>query len=117
MNFRRIENEARFSLEKMQKTNLFDTKNFFCDVYGLEPGQEQKPHSHSDADKVYYVAAGTGVFESEAAGTGVFVVGEEKREASAGEVVFAPSGLQHGVSNPGDSRLTLLVFMSPNPNH
>ena len=74
MNFRSIEKEARFSTEKMQKINLFDTRNFFCEGYGLEPGQEQKPHSHSGADKVYYVAAGTGVF----------VVGEEKREASAG---------------------------------
>ena len=107
MNFRSIEKEARFSTEKMQKINLFDTRNFFCDVYGLEPGQEQKPHSHSGADKVYYVAAGTGVF----------VVGDEKREASAGEVVFAPSGLEHGVRNPGEARLTLLVFMSPNPNY
>ena len=104
--FKSIQDEVRFSAEKMRKVNLFETKNFFCDVYGLEPGQEQKPHSHAGADKVYYVIEGSGTF----------TVGDETREATIGEVVFAGSGSAHGVRNTGEKRLVLLVFMSPNPN-
>jgi quercetin dioxygenase-like cupin family protein len=97
---------AEFSDEKMRKINLFETKNFFCDVYCLEPGQEQKVHAHDGEDKIYYVLAGGGSF----------VVGGETRELSQGQIVMAPAGAPHGVKNSGDQRLTLLVFMTPNPN-
>jgi hypothetical protein len=42
----------RFSPEKLQKLNLFETERFFCDVYCLEPGQEQKAHAHPGSDKL-----------------------------------------------------------------
>jgi mannose-6-phosphate isomerase-like protein (cupin superfamily) len=97
---------AEFSDEKMRKVNLFETKNFFCDVYCLEPGQEQKVHAHEEEDKIYYVLTGRGSF----------VVGDEKRELGERQIVMAPAGAPHGVKNDGDRRLTLLVFMTPNPN-
>ena len=97
---------ARFAPDKMQKVNLFETKHFFCDVYCLEPGQEQKPHSHADADKVYFVLSGRGSF----------LVGEETQELGERQIVLAPAGLPHGVRNMSTERLTLLVFMTPNPN-
>ena len=97
---------AQFAPEKMQKINLYETPNFFCDVYCLEPGQAQKPHSHDDADKLYYVLDGSGMF----------LVGDEERELSAHQIVIAPAGAPHGVRNTSEARLTLLVFMSPNPN-
>jgi quercetin dioxygenase-like cupin family protein len=97
---------AKFSTEKMQKINLFETRNFFCDVYCLEPGQEQKVHAHDGEDKIYYVLEGRGSF----------VVGDENQEHGAGQIVFAPAGAPHGVKNTGDERMRLLVFMTPNPN-
>jgi mannose-6-phosphate isomerase-like protein (cupin superfamily) len=97
---------ADFSSEKMRKVNLFETKNFFCDVYCLEPGQEQKVHAHEGEDKIYYVLDGRGSF----------VVGDETRELGANQIVVAPAGAPHGVKNASDQRLTLLVFMTPNPN-
>ena len=97
---------ARFSPEKMQKVNLFETGNFFCDVYCLEPGQEQKVHAHKVEDKLYFVLEGRGRF----------TVGEESREYGKDQLVFAPAGSEHGVRNTSDARLTLLVFMTPNPN-
>jgi len=97
---------AEFSGEKMRKINLFETKNFFCDVYCLEPGQEQKVHAHEGEDKIYYVLDGRGSI----------VVGDETRELSRGQIVMAPAGAPHGVKNAGGQRLTLLVFMTPNPN-
>lgn len=78
----------------------------FCDVYGFEAGQEQRPHAHAGADKIYAVLEGRGIFR----------VGAEERELGPGAVIHAPSGVEHGVRNNGPDRLTLLVFMAPNPN-
>ena len=96
-----------FRPEKMAKVNLFETPRMFCDVYCLEPGQEQKPHAHAGADKIYYVLEGEGLF----------TVGEEQQSLGEGTAVLAPSGVDHGVRNASDARLRLLVFMAPNPNH
>jgi mannose-6-phosphate isomerase-like protein (cupin superfamily) len=95
-----------FLPEKMQKINLFETRNFFCDIYCLEPGQEQKVHAHQVEDKIYYVLEGRGSF---------FVHGEA-RELGANQIVLAPAGQEHGVKNTSSERLSLLVFMTPNPN-
>ena len=60
MSFLNVQDRFRFSPEKMQKVNLFETADLFCDVYSLEPGQGQKPHTHPDATKFYYVLQGQG---------------------------------------------------------
>ncbi len=94
-----------FSQDKLKKVNLFDTERMFCDVYGLEPEQEQKPHGHGGSDKVYYVIDGRAEF----------LVGDERLEGGPGYACLAPAGLTHAVRNPGPSRLALLVFMAPKP--
>ena len=96
---------AAFSAEKMKKVNLVDTANLFCDVYGLEPGQEQTAHRHAVGDKLYYVLMGTGVIQ----------VGAEQREVRPGDLVCAPAGEEHAVRNTGGGRLALLVAMAPKP--
>ena len=107
MEFKDVFEAARFNPEKMAKINLFETRNFFCDVYCLEPGQEQKAHAHRDEDKIYYVLSGRGEF----------TVGAETAQLDDRKIVFAPAGEIHGVRNTSESRLTLLVFMMPNPNY
>lgn len=97
--------QVRYAAEKMQKTNLHDTPRFFCDVYGFEPGQTQKAHSHAGSDKVYVVLEGRALIR----------VGDEEKELTAGESVLAPAGPDHGVTNPGPGRLAMLVFMAPRP--
>lgn len=91
-----------FSDESFQKLNLFETERMFSDVYCFEPGQEQTPHTHEDADKVYYVLEGKGTF----------IVGDEKQSLSAGEAVIAPAGAKHGVRNDSDGNLRTLVWMA-----
>jgi mannose-6-phosphate isomerase-like protein (cupin superfamily) len=90
----------------MQKVNLFETERMFADIYCLEPGQEQKRHAHTGADKIYFVLEGTGHFH----------IGGEERELGADQIVLAPSDVEHGVRNESAQRLVLLVFMAPNPN-
>ena len=106
MRTRNINSERRFSLEKMQKVNLFETERMFADIYCLEPGQEQKRHAHSGADKIYLVLEGAGRFH----------IGDEERDLGADQIVLAPADVEHGVRNESQSRLVLLVFMAPNPN-
>jgi mannose-6-phosphate isomerase-like protein (cupin superfamily) len=96
---------AAFSPDKMKKVNLFDSARMFCDVYGLQPGQEQTAHAHAGSDKVYYVLDGVGHFR----------VGAEERTVGDGYAVFAPAGQSHAVRNPGPGMLTVLVFMAPKP--
>lgn len=106
MDVKNLKSERRFSAEKLQKLNLFETERMFADVYCLEPGQEQKPHVHSGADKIYLVLEGSGRFH----------IGDEDRELGVDQIVLAPADTEHGVSNNSDTRLVLLVFMAPNPN-
>ena len=106
MDCKNVSDWVRFAAEKMQKINLFETKNFFCDIYCLEPGQEQKAHAHPDEDKIYFVLEGRGTFQ----------VGDEFQELGSGQTVFAPAGSVHSVKNESGERATLLVFMTPNPN-
>ena len=96
----------RFSPEKLSKNNLFETAQMFCDVYCLEPGQEQKPHSHDDATKFYYVLEGQGLF----------LVGENERQLGPGELAWSAPGEAHGVRNTSSERLVLLVAMGPHPS-
>ncbi len=105
--FRKISEARRFAPDKMKKNGLFETDRLFSDLYCFEPGQAQAPHTHEGSDKIYFVIEGRGLFQ----------IGEEERELRKDDIAMAPSGLRHGVSNPGPERLVLLVFMAPKPLH
>ena len=95
-----------FHTQKMQKVNLFETERFFCDLYCFEPGQEQKTHTHTGADKIYYVLEGHGTFH----------IGGESRDLHEQTIVMAPSGVEHGVVNSSNARLVVLAYMAPKPS-
>ena len=108
MEIRDISDLIRFSDEangKMQKIPLFESDKYFCDLYCLRPGQEQRVHKHSESDKIYFVFRGQGAFH---------IAGEE-RVLTAGTAVIARPGQDHGVCNTSSEDLVLLVFMSPRP--
>ena len=96
---------VEFNPEKLKKVSLFDTENFFCDIYCLEPAQSQKVHSHGDSDKVYYVLKGSGKV----------TVGSEEKVLTTDEITIAPAGEDHGVVNHTQDKLVMLVFMAPKP--
>lgn len=106
MEYRDVLQNKIFSTEKMKKTGLFDRPYFFSDLYCFEPGQVQKPHTHHDSDKTYFVLEGRGTFK----------VGDEELVLGEHQLVLAPAGVEHGVSNRTDQQLVLLVTMAPNPN-
>jgi quercetin dioxygenase-like cupin family protein len=105
MDVRKIEELIRFSDEKMQKLPVFESPKYFCDLYCLKSGQDQRVHRHPESDKIYFVLRGKGLFH---------IAGEE-RQLTAGEAVLAKPGEDHGVKNSAAEDLVLLVFMVPRP--
>jgi quercetin dioxygenase-like cupin family protein len=102
---KRVSEHVGLNAEKFYKTTLFQSEALLLGLNCLEPGQVQKPHDHADQDKFYYVVEGNGRFQ----------LGNDQITASAGEVVLAPAGVVHGVTNEGNGRLTLLVGIAPSP--
>ena len=100
-----LESLVRFSGDKMQKVPLFDSEKYFCDLYCLNPGQDQRIHIHEESEKIYVVMRGAGLFH----------IGGEERELESGQAVIARPGEAHGVRNAGQQDLVLLVFMTPKP--
>ena len=96
----------RFSSEKMQKVGLFSSDGFFLDLYCLEPGQTQKPHTHEGSEKVYLVQEGSGRFQ----------IGDNEKTLGPGEAVMAASGELHGIVNDSQARLVVLTLMVPPPS-
>ena len=105
MEVRRLSDLIHFSVEKMQKLPVFDSPKYFCDLYCLKTGQDQRIHSHAESDKIYVVLRGKGSFH---------IAGEEN-ELGEGEAVIARPGQDHGVKNSSAEDLVLLVFMTPRP--
>jgi mannose-6-phosphate isomerase-like protein (cupin superfamily) len=105
MEVMRVDDLVRFSVEKMQKLPVFESPKYFCDLYCLKSGQDQRIHTHAESDKIYFVLRGRGMFH---------IAGEE-RELGSGEAVVARPGQTHGVKNSAVEDLVLLVFMIPRP--
>ena len=95
---------ARYQPDKMAKVDVASSKHLICGLNCFEPGQAQKAHAHKGADKLYYVVEGSGEFS----------VGAEKRTLSAGELLYVPEDLEHGVTNTGTGRLSVLIVITPN---
>ena len=106
MSFADTHEQRRFSSEKLQKVNLFETPQMFCDTYCLEPGQAQKVHAHAGATKFYYVIEGEAVV----------TIGARTQVVRPGGLAWSVAGEDHGVRNESEARCVLLVAMAPNPN-
>jgi len=102
---KRVEEHVGARAEKFYKATLFRSDALLLGVNCLEPGQAQKPHAHAGQDKFYYVIEGNGRFQ----------LADHTITAGAGEIVWAPADMIHGVQNVADGRLTLLVGIAPAP--
>ncbi|WP_135821582.1 cupin domain-containing protein [Halostella litorea] len=78
-------------------------ERFSAGVVRLEPGKGHERHTHPDSDEILYVISGTGEQE----------LGDERREITAGELVFVPEGVEHGTENTGWEPLVLLAVYAP----
>ncbi len=93
----------RFSSDKYQKVNLFETPLSAMDVYCLQPGQAQKVHTHAGSDKYYFVLEGTATIQ----------IGQEERDLGPGWSALARPGVEHGITNRSAGSVSVLVFQAP----
>lgn len=93
--------------DKHFKSTLFETGHMLVGMNCLDPGQDQHIHAHPGSDKIYVV------FE----GHGEFTIGDDTFTASEGTIIHAPADVPHGVRNPGDTRLAMMIVIAPPPNH
>ncbi len=96
---------GEFTAGKMNKVTLAAGGHLYAGLNCFQPGQEHQAHTHADQDKLYLVLAGSGEAQ----------VGTETAEVSAGDLVFAPAGVLHGMKNRGPEPLTVLVIFGPPP--
>jgi mannose-6-phosphate isomerase-like protein (cupin superfamily) len=68
----------------------------------VEPGARQPHHSH-DPQQTYLITRGSGVMH----------VGSEDREVGVGDLIFIPSGMEHGIDNTGQELLTYIAAATP----
>ena len=94
----------RYQPDKMAKVDVASSRHLICGLNCFEPGQAQKAHAHAGADKLYVVVEGSGEFS----------VGAEKRTLAAGELLYVPENVEHGVVNTGGGRLAVLIVIAPN---
>src|SRR5262249_6380086 len=97
-----VREKTQFQESKLSKVNLCESARMFCDVYGLEPGQEQRLHSHDDADKVYIALTGRPTV----------IMGAEHRFLTPLEGAWAPAGAPQGVRNRSGERVARRVFQA-----
>ena len=96
---------AKFSTEKMAKTDLAHGATLFAGLNCFEPGQQHAAHAHPGQDKLYVVLEGDAEIQ----------VGDETQLVSTGAAAFAPSGVMHSVRNCSDKRLIVLAVLAPPP--
>ena len=96
-----LEALIRFSDEKMQKVPLFDSEKYFCDLYCLRLGQDQRVHAHAESDKIYVVVRGSGLFHI--GGEAILIVGavHKEREGVSPGVVHAGHRLESFLAGQG----------------
>jgi quercetin dioxygenase-like cupin family protein len=78
-------------------------ENFSLGYVTLEPNGGQVPWHNQEQEEIYFVVSG----ETE------MCLGEERREMSAGQVVYIPPGVFHQMTNIGDEPAVFLYCYGP----
>jgi quercetin dioxygenase-like cupin family protein len=97
---------AEYSADRMGKTTIFESPNLLLGLNAFEPGQEHRLHAHAGQDKAYLVVCGAGLF----------LLDGETLPMSAGDLLVAPAGVNHGVRNTGSERLLVVAVLAPAPS-
>ena len=103
----RVKDHVKLQADRMARIDLATTERAQLDLYCVAPAQAQRPHTHGDQDKIYYVLEGTGRF----------TVGAETQILEAGDATVARAGVEHGLLNEGTAPLLVLVVVTPPPPH
>ena len=96
---------AQWRSDKMGKSTIYESTRLLVGLNAFEAGQSHALHAHAGMDKLYYVIEGEGLF----------VLEGRELPMRAGDLLVAPEGVPHGVSNTGTTRLLVLAVLAPAP--
>ena len=88
------------------KTVINTTNDSITVVWVVKPGQSVKCHKHSNADDIWYVLEGEGLFHCQ--------VGKETL-VKAGDVIINKAGDCHGVTNNSNKDFKFLGVLTKSP--
>ena len=100
----RPDERVAFAPERFTKHDLARGARLWLGLNCFEAGQTQAAHTHADADKFYLVRSGKARM----------TVGGESILVAAGDLVWCPAGVVHGVEEALE-RTILLIGMGPPP--
>jgi quercetin dioxygenase-like cupin family protein len=96
---------AEWRPDKMGKSTIFQSPRLLVGLNAFEPGQSHALHAHAGMDKLYYVLEGEGRF----------LLDGRELPMAMGDLLVAPEGVPHGVTNTGVQRLLVLAVLAPAP--
>jgi quercetin dioxygenase-like cupin family protein len=99
----RIGDQARFDPARYTKAELVRGAGLFLGLNCFEPGQAQAAHTHANSEKFYLVLEGQARMR----------VGDATPVAAAGDRVWAPAGVVHGVEEALERTVLLVGMTSP----
>ena len=91
----------------MQFSIPVDNPFYVTDILSIQiseipAGSEQPIHQH-EPEQCYYIISGKGLM----------IIEEESRDVFAGDAIYIPSNLNHGIKNTGDDVLEYLTANTP----
>lgn len=95
---------AHFDAAKATKADLARGAQLLLGLNCFEAGQSQHVHAHAGADKFYLVLSGKATMQ----------VGDDRFDAEAGDLVWAPAEVPHGVVEAHE-RTVMLIGLAPPP--
>ncbi|WP_286160963.1 cupin domain-containing protein [Aphanothece minutissima] len=84
---------------------IVETAEAVVVAWYVKPGQRIAAHVHPSGQDTWTILSGHGTYQTEASGSSLAI--------TAGDVVVAPVGCVHGVSNHGQEPLTFISVVSP----
>jgi quercetin dioxygenase-like cupin family protein len=94
---------ATFDSTKATKADLAIGDTLFVGLNCFAPGQHQRVHTHTGADKFYFLLSGKARM----------TVGDDTRDVGPGTLVWAPAGVPHGVLEASEETVMLVAIAPP----
>jgi mannose-6-phosphate isomerase-like protein (cupin superfamily) len=83
----------------------FDTSLLFLSQTTIPPGSTIGYHTHGENEEMYFILSGRAVM----------TINGERREVRTGDAILNRRGWSHGLENPFDQPVTILVFLAEMP--
>lgn len=99
-------NKLKKFADEPQKVMVYSTEKTLGAMWCLEPGQEVFLHTHPNADDVWIVLEGEGLY---------FLGDSKEAVISKGMAVLAAASQVHGMRNTGTERFTFIGIAGPVP--